>query len=339
MGAYHARPGEICIRSEDISYDNVTDLIGQGGVCCVFRAKLKGGAKTVALKRLQEDIRIVPKRHEECMRREARCLKNLFHANVVQFLGVVWEQSFHAIVLEYLVNQDLQTFIHNNRLSVFLKAKLLCDVSQGINYLHWLPKKIVHNDLKAGNVLVSDSIVAKISDFGLADWKSFTTDMFYIQTSDEKKPRGATNTHRSPERWLNINISSTMSDVYSFGILIWEVYSEMEPFYNNNSKAIECAVTRGQRPDENILPDDMPSEIKQLMESCWHQEPLQRPVMGYVMKVLATVQLRSDIDVEIRKTMTKLAISPANQSEENCLDNVSASCKKKCLPHLFVLCV
>ena len=165
----------VLISSQDLSNDK---LVAEGKVCNVysFHHKYYGN---VVVKRLKEDILTVPLIHGNMMRREAKCLEMLIHPNIVLFIGMVWEPNFHAIVMEYLINGDLQTFIERYRLHTYVKVKLFCDVAQGLNYLHWLPKRIIHNYLKAANILIAQDIVAKVSDFSLADWTSFTTDLFY----------------------------------------------------------------------------------------------------------------------------------------------------------------
>ena len=259
-------------------------MIGEGGFCYVFHGKYNG--KDVAIKKLKMNLKLVQDFYTDCMRREARCLKNLLHPNIVQYIGIVWEPNFHGVVLEYNANKDLMHFLKTQSLQPDIKVKLLCDVSKGVNYLHWLPKTIVHNDLKATNILISDDVTAKITDFGIAAWNSLTTELFYSQPRENHNMQCATSTHLSPERWKNINECDTKSDVYSYGILIWETFSEKSPFACSSNESIKLAVTEGQRPAENLLPDEMPIEIINLMRKCWHHNPTERPSMKTVVETL-----------------------------------------------------
>ena len=290
------------ISSKDICYDANSDLIGEGETCFVYTAHHAHFGK-VALKKLKKDFRIVHPYYETIMRREARCLKMLRHPNIVQFIGMVWEQDFHAIVMEYLCNEDLLTFLTKHTQNVYVKAKLLCDVAEGLSYLHLLPKCIIHNDLKAANILISQHVEAKISDFGLADWISCTTELFY---GNHEKPRGASRTHQSPESWLDINKVTTKSDVYSFGILMWEVYSEEKPFANRSTEAIKLAVIDGQRPDLQLLSKRMPECLVKLMERCWRQEQLERPDMTIVVNDIQLLLSEEDIKSELVKAIVNL---------------------------------
>ena len=307
----------LLINSEDLQDDPNHELIGEGGVCYVYSVQHKQFGK-VALKRLKEDFLVVPLMHDNMMRREARCLKMLSHPNIVQFVGLVWEPNYHAIVMEYMINKDLQTFVAKHRLHLHVKAKLLRDTAQGVSYLHWLPKRIIHNDLKAANILISNDIVAKISDFGLADWTSFTTELFY---KNREKSRGATHTHRSPESWLNFNESSCKSDVYSFGILMWEVFSEKTPFANSSAEVIGFSVLRGQRPDVQLLLKEIPKELITLMENCWHQEQEKRPTMATVLADFQELLSRQDIKNTLVAEISELFKPPSTEINKN--ENIS----------------
>ena len=239
----------------------------------------------MAIKKLKIDLQYVSDQYIDCMRREARCLKNLLHPNIVQFIGIVWEPNFHGVVLEYNAKKDLMHFLKNQSLPLKLKLKLLCDIAKGVHYLHWLPKTIVHNDLKATNILITDDITAKITDFGNAEWKSWTTELFYTQLRENRVISG-TLTHLSPERWTNIHECNIKSDIYSYGVLIWETFSEKTPFASSNNESIKLAVTEGQRPNEKLLPEEMPTEIINLMKKCWHQNLTERPAMKQIVDML-----------------------------------------------------
>ena len=145
----------ISIASQSVHFEANEDLIGEGGFCFVYRAQYEK-IGLVALKRIKNEMAYICDFYKNCIQREARCLKNLLHTNIVQFIGIIWEPNFHAVVLEYMDNGDLFNFIDKYNIHPYLKAKLLHDVSKGINYLHWLPKQIIHNDIKAGNILISD---------------------------------------------------------------------------------------------------------------------------------------------------------------------------------------
>ena len=301
----------IKIASENINYDTTIDTIGEGGFCIVYRA-LHENKQYVAVKRLKTDMMHVSELYEDYIKKEARCIKNLLHPHIATFLGIIWEPNFHAIVLEYYKNGNLIKFMRNYYLHQFLKAKLLWDVSKGIDYLHWLPKQIIHNDIKIENILISDEVTAKLTDFGMAHWNSHASEVFYSQ-QHVKSSQGGTATHKSPERWLDINERSTKCDVYSYGILIWETYCESIPFISCTNEEIKLAVTDGQRPDESLLAKtNIPCCMADMMRHCWKQLPWQRPEMKEVVAKLETLltadeKVKTIIQNSIAKIVTLLA--------------------------------
>ena len=307
----------IKIKSESVKYDANKDTIGEGGFCIVYRAQNEK-KKFVAVKRLKSDVTHVSGFYKDYIKREAKCARKLLHPNIAAFLGIIWEPNFHAIVLEYYKNGDLLNFMRNNYLHPLLKAKLLWDVSKGIYYLHWLPKQIIHNDIKIGNVLISDEVTAKLADFGMAYWQSFTSEVFSTQ-QHAKSPQGFTVTHKSPERWLNINERTTKCDVYSYGILIWETYSESIPFLSCTNEEIKLAVTEGQRPDESLLTEkNPPLRMVDIMRRCWKQRPSERPEMKEVIEELeklsiADTKFKSVID----NSIAKIVKSSANKRDKD----------------------
>ena len=310
----------LSVSSQTLKFNPNKDMLGEGGFSYVYRARYNNDYY-VAVKRFKTDTTHVPSLYENNMRKEARCLRNLLHPNIVQLVGIVWEPNFHAVVLEYVANGDLLQFLHKESLHPYLKAKLLWDISKGVNYLHWLPKKIIHNDLKASNILISDYITAKITDFGMADWNSFTTQIMYSSHKDERL-QGATSTHISPERWKNINYSDIKCDVYSYGILIWETYSERKPFTRVTNDEIKLAVIDGQRPDENLLPSNMPSAMSELMRQCWHQQPHMRPEMHVIMEMFENIlsrdeEIKGAINFAISSIVGKLTESKVTANNNN----------------------
>lgn len=284
---------------EDIK---IKHAISEGGSCEIYYAVHKT-LNIVAVKKPKQDLKKLPELHDFHIQREARCLRRLSHPHIIQFHGLIWEPNFYAIVMEY-IEEDLSTTVNRHRPHEWVKTKLLCDVARGVSYLHWLPKQIIHNDLKATNVLVNHQVVAKVCDFGLANWQSCST-LLYLNTDDHQlKPQGGTQTHISPERLLDINADSTKSDVYSFAILMWETYSEQRPFANcRSSEEIKQAVLNGNRPSLKSWPTSMVAEI---IKDCWKQQAADRPEMSSVQQKFETFLLRPEVMTVVNEYVVKL---------------------------------
>ncbi|WIA33471.1 hypothetical protein OEZ86_006600 [Tetradesmus obliquus] len=177
-------------------------------------------------------------------------------------------------------------------------AKLLCrllDAATGMAYLH--SKGVLHGDLKAGNVLLQATVhgtygqVAKISDFGLA------ATLLDGATHRSTASMG-TITHMAPEV-LRSGHMSTAADVYSFGIMMWEVYTNQQAHQGLHYGAVvERVVVRGERPK---VPADMPNEYSLLMRSCWDGDAAKRPNFAQVITCLELLldNLTSDSDGRI----------------------------------------
>ena len=315
------------IKASDLEYDS-SHSIGAGGFGEVFKTRHKIWGKKFAIKKVKDDVARIPQRYEEAMLREVTCLASLRHPNIVQLIGIVWEPNNHGILMEFMPNGDLENFISVYKLHCLLKAEILYEISQGISYIHSLPKQITHNDLKASNILISDNFVAKISDFGLADWRSCTIELTANKQENidvKKKIRAATYTHLSPERWRDIEKTTSKSDVYSFAIIIWEIYCEKRPFSGcTDSGMIKQAVISGTRPNIEVL-NDMPPKITKMMVDCWDDNPDIRPPMTTVMGELHNFVMPYEAQI---KTLT---VELHNQSLLNpsllpkALNNVSTN--------------
>ena len=325
----------IYILLKDMKCDEEKDFIGRGGFGKVYKAEhiVLG---EVALKKIRDDgknVNVTPMYN--ALKKEIAMLSHLRHANIILLHGMVWESSYHAIVMEYMAHGDLETFLHREenlyqkdceyekrqvKIHNVVKTRLLCDVAQGIHYLHTQQKQIIHNDLKINNVLVSSSLIAKIGDFGLAQWRTVSSDL----ALDSK---GATYTHICPERWANLNLKSTKCDIYSFGILMWEVYSEEKPFERNANKPdlLKIMVRDGSRPELSKLPTDLSSRLTTLLESCWHQIARQRPAIDAVCRELKEFLTEVDSDAELRKQMAALITKNSEPSRDSIQYQVTSS--------------
>ncbi|KAG8576129.1 hypothetical protein GDO81_009779 [Engystomops pustulosus] len=196
---------------------------------------------------------------------EALVMTQLRHKNLVQLLGVIVEdKSSLFIVTEFMAKGSLVDYLRSRGRSVLggeCLLKFSLDVSEGMEYLE--ANNFVHRDLAARNVLVSEDNIAKVSDFGLTKEASATQD-----------------TGKLPVKWtapeaLREKLFSTKSDVWSFGILLWEIYSfGRVPYPRIALKDVVPRVERGYKMD---APDGCPAIVYELMKQCWHLDPNQRP--------------------------------------------------------------
>ncbi|KAM8800150.1 tyrosine-protein kinase BTK [Eudromia elegans] len=198
---------------------------------------------------------------------EAKVMMNLSHEKLVQLYGVCTKQRPIFIITEYMANGCLLNFLRESR-QRFQPAELLemCkDVCEAMEYLE--SKQFLHRDLAARNCLVNDQGIVKVSDFGLS---RYVLDDEYTSSMGSKFP-----VRWSPPEVLLYSKFSSKSDVWAFGVLMWEVYSLGKMPYErfNNSETTEHVI-QGLRL---YRPQQASERVYAIMYSCWHEKAEERP--------------------------------------------------------------
>ncbi|XP_016153854.1 PREDICTED: tyrosine-protein kinase BTK isoform X2 [Ficedula albicollis] len=220
------------------------------------------GQYNVAIKMIREGSM-----SEEEFIDEAKVMMNLSHEKLVQLYGVCTKQRPIFIITEYMANGCLLNFLRETR-QRFQPAELLemCkDVCEAMEYLE--SKQFLHRDLAARNCLVNDQGIVKVSDFGLS---RYVLDDEYTSSMGSKFP-----VRWSPPEVLLYSKFSSKSDVWSFGVLMWEVYSLGKMPYErfNNSETTEHVI-QGLRL---YRPQAASERVYAIMYSCWREKPEERP--------------------------------------------------------------
>ncbi|XP_029429430.1 ankyrin repeat and protein kinase domain-containing protein 1 isoform X2 [Rhinatrema bivittatum] len=182
-----------------------------------------------------------------------------------------------GIVMEYMENGSLEKLLRTHSISWQLKFRIIHEISLGMNFLHCMKPPLLHLDLKPGNILLDDHLHVKISDFGLSKWMEHSTRMEYIERSAIR----GTLSYIPPEMLLqSTRDPGTKHDVYSFGIVIWEILAQKKPYLGASMMAIIIKVASGKRPVLEDISEERPRECQQmidLMQRCWNQDPKKRP--------------------------------------------------------------
>ncbi|CAD6340036.1 unnamed protein product [Miscanthus lutarioriparius] len=258
--------------------------LGSGTFGTVYHGKWRGS--DVAIKRINDRCFAGKASEQERMRtdfwNEAEKLASLHHPNVVAFYGVVLDGpgGFVATVTEYMANGSLRQALQRHEKIFDRRRRLLIamDVAFGMEYLHG--KNIVHFDLKSDNLLVNlrdpQRPICKVGDLGLSKVK--------CQTLISGGVRG-TLPWMAPEL-LNGSSSlvSEKVDVFSFGIVMWELLTGEEPYAELHYGAIIGGIVNNTlRPP---VPESCDPQWRSLMEQCWSAEPSERPSFTEVGKSL-----------------------------------------------------
>jgi len=203
---------------------------------------------------------------------EAELMKNLpAHPNVVMFRGITIPPDSLSIITDYCNGGSLIEYLKNHpKLPISEKLQFIKDIAKGMLHLHCgIPEKeVIHRDLAARNILLKNG-VAVITDFGLSRVKSSVED--YQKTENNVGPLK----WMSPESLFEGKYS-TKSDVFSFGVVIYEILTQEPPWKDLNVAQAVGKISHGQRM---VLPEscECPPALKELMEKCWAQLPEDRP--------------------------------------------------------------
>ncbi|KAH9777725.1 PAS domain-containing protein tyrosine kinase family protein [Citrus sinensis] len=213
------------IRWEDLQ---LGEEIGLGSYAVVYRGIWNGSDVAVKVYFGSEYIEGTLKNYQK----EIDIIKKLRHPNVLLFMGAVASQERLGIVTEFLPRGSLFKTLHKNYQALDIKRRLrmALDVARGMNYLHHRNPPIVHRDLKSSNLLVDKNWTVKVGDFGLSSLKNAT----YLTA---KSGRG-TPQWMAPEV-LRSEPSNEKSDVFSFGVILWELVTASIPWNNLNLMQLE----------------------------------------------------------------------------------------------------
>eukprot|EP00172_Hildenbrandia_rubra_P001221 Plantae.Rhodophyta-Hildenbrandia_rubra.ctg17685.p1 GENE.Plantae.Rhodophyta-Hildenbrandia_rubra.ctg17685~~Plantae.Rhodophyta-Hildenbrandia_rubra.ctg17685.p1 ORF type:complete len:1190 (+),score=214.78 Plantae.Rhodophyta-Hildenbrandia_rubra.ctg17685:7762-11331(+) len=238
--------------------------IGSGGFGVVYKGRFRG--KIAAIKKVHAHAL----RNPACIaefQSEVAVLCTLRHANILQFLGACSKPPNLMIITEFMSNGTLFDVLHRSQMKVTwsMRRKFALDICHGMRYLHSC--KLLHRDLKSSNLMLDENYGCKVGDFGLTR----------ISVSSNAAPmtgQCGTFQYMAPEV-LGNRPYSEKADVFSFGILLWEMVDRRLPYFGMKPMQVALAVlNQGLRPQ---IPPNCPRPLRWLMERCWSQDPLRRP--------------------------------------------------------------
>uniref|UniRef100_A0A8C2QPX0 Ephrin type-A receptor 2 n=1 Tax=Capra hircus TaxID=9925 RepID=A0A8C2QPX0_CAPHI len=253
-------------------------VIGAGEFGEVYKGTLKASGKKevpVAIKTLKAGY--TEKQRVDFLS-EASIMGQFSHHNIIRLEGVVSKYKPLMIITEYMENGALDKFLRekDGEFSVLQLVGMLRGVAAGMKYLANM--SYVHRDLAARNILVNSNLVCKVSDFGLSR-----------VLEDDPEATYTTSGGKIPIRWtapeaISYRKFTSASDVWSYGIVMWEVMTYGErPYWELSNHEVMKAISDGFRLP---APMDCPSAIYQLMAQCWQQERSRRPKFADIVSIL-----------------------------------------------------
>ncbi|XP_064174237.1 mitogen-activated protein kinase kinase kinase 21 isoform X1 [Anguilla rostrata] len=260
------------------------EIIGVGGFGKVYRGTWKDQEVAVKAARQDPDEDITATANS--VKQEAKLFSMLQHPNIIKLEGVCLEEPNLCLVMEYARGGTLNRALTGRRIPPHILVNWAVQIAKGMHYLHEeAVVPIIHRDLKSSNILLLEKIenddigkkTLKITDFGLArEWHKTT-----------KMSAAGTYSWMAPEV-IKSSLFSKGSDVWSYGVLLWELLTGEVPYRGIDGLAVAygVAVNKLTLP----IPSTCPEPFAKLMEECWEQDPHIRPPFAAILEQLTAIE-------------------------------------------------
>uniref|UniRef100_A0A8C9VXE5 receptor protein-tyrosine kinase n=1 Tax=Scleropages formosus TaxID=113540 RepID=A0A8C9VXE5_SCLFO len=287
----------------DVSCVKIEEVIGAGEFGEVYKGRLKLPGK----RELYVAIKTLKAGYSEKQRRdflsEASIMGQFDHPNIIRLEGVVTKSRPVMIITEFMENGALDSFLRQNdgQFTVIQLVGMMRGIAAGMKYLAEM--NYVHRDLAARNILVNSNLVCKVSDFGLSRYlQDDTSDPTYTSSLGGKIPVRWT----APEAIAYRKFTSA-SDVWSYGIVMWEVMSFGErPYWDMSNQDVINAIEQDYRLPP---PMDCPTALHQLMLDCWQKDRNARPKFTDIVNTLDKM-IRNPASLKAVATITAVPSQP-----------------------------
>ena len=310
----------------------IDELIGQGGYGEVYRGTWCG--VQVAIKQLY--LKTLSTKIFEDFEQETKIMSQCQFPYIIRLYGVCLEAGHYSMIMEYMPKGSLYKILHDQSEELTwnpLRWTIALNIAQGLSYLH--SQKIIHRDLKSLNILLNENYQAKICDFGLSKIKLESNSINTKQTII------GTTRWIAPELFLDQKLSPNYStDIYSYGMILWEISSRELPFKNATNEFMVGAWIMNGR--QEVIPENCPKSYADIIKICW-EVPDKRPVVEEIVQLLEIAKF----SLNTNPILSTTAVLPENLEED--LTSNKINTKKTCaygewairmksLPNEFVVC-
>ena len=284
----------------------ILDHLGTGGMATVWLGYDTILDRQVAIKTFKIDAN-----DEDAVKRfnrEAKAVTSLSHPNIVSIYDVENEGEFYYLILEYVEGMTLKDYmIKNPRIPIETIVHIAKQIAAGLSHAH--QNGIIHRDIKPQNILMNENLTCKITDFGIARAYGDTT---LTQTNQML----GTVYYLSPEQARG-NVATAQSDIYSLGILIFEMITGQIPFKGESAVAIALKHLQEELPDIDKYRDNVPQSVKNIVLQATMKNPNERYVSSKeLFEDLSTV-LNPERLHENKYTGFKIPTEPAQNNNYN----------------------
>ncbi|WP_448904687.1 Stk1 family PASTA domain-containing Ser/Thr kinase [Gemella sp.] len=291
----------------------ILDHLGTGGMATVWLGYDTILDRQVAIKTFKIDAN-----DEDAVKRfnrEAKAVTSLSHPNIVSIYDVENEGEFYYLILEYVEGMTLKDYmVKNPRIPIETIVHIAKQIAAGLSHAH--QNGIIHRDIKPQNILMNENLTCKITDFGIARAYGDTT---LTQTNQML----GTVYYLSPEQARG-NVATAQSDIYSLGILIFEMITGQIPFKGESAVAIALKHLQEELPDIDKYRENVPQSVKNIVLKATMKNPNERYISSKeLFEDLSTV-LNPERLYENKYTGFKIPAQPVNNyNETQYIDNSS----------------
>ncbi|KAF0931364.1 hypothetical protein E2562_004504 [Oryza meyeriana var. granulata] len=259
----------------DLSQLFIGNKFASGANSRIYRGIYKQRAVAVKMVRIPERDEARRAVLEDQFNSEVAFLSRLYHPNIVQFIAACKKPPVYCIITEYMSQGTLRMYLNKKdpySLSSETILKLALDISRGMEYLH--AQGVIHRDLKSQNLLLNDEMRVKVADFG---------------TSCLETRCQATKGNKGTYRWMAPEMTKEKPytrkvDVYSFGIVLWELTTCLLPF--QGMTPVQAAYAASEKNLRPPLSSSCSPVLNNLIKRCWSANPARRPEFSYIVSVL-----------------------------------------------------
>ncbi|XP_064415396.1 serine/threonine-protein kinase A-Raf [Latimeria chalumnae] len=279
--------------------------IGSGSFGTVFRGKWHGDVAVKILKVTSPTAEQI-----QAFKNEMQVLRKTRHVNILLFMGYMTKPNF-AIITQWCEGSSLYRHLHvlETQFDMIQLIDIARQTAQGMDYLH--AKNIIHRDLKSNNIFLHEGLTVKIGDFGLATVKTR-----WSGSQQMEQPSGSI-LWMAPEviRMQDSNPYSFQSDVYGYGVVLYELMAMTLPYSNiSNRDQIIFMVGRGYlTPDISKVKSNCPKAMKRLLMNCLKFKKEERPLFP---QILATIESQQRALPKLERSASEPSLHRAVHSED-----------------------
>ncbi|XP_072286460.1 serine/threonine-protein kinase A-Raf isoform X3 [Pyxicephalus adspersus] len=283
----------------------VLKRIGTGSFGTVYRGKWHGDVAVKILKVTNPTSEQI-----QAFKNEMQVLRKTRHVNILLFMGFMTKPNF-AIITQWCEGSSLYRHLHviETRFDIFQLIDIARQTAQGMDYLH--AKNIIHRDLKSNNIFLHEGLTVKIGDFGLATVKTR-----WSGSQQVEQPSGSI-LWMAPEviRMQESSPYSFQSDVYAYGVVLYELMTGLLPYANvNNRDQIIFMVGRGYlSPDLSKISNNCPKAMKRLLSDCLKFKREERPLFP---QILSSIELLQRALPKIERSASEPSLHRAVNAED-----------------------